>query len=163
MEKSLAIANEMIRRGIINNATPTQMKLQKLIYFAHGWHLALYDQPLVDEAFYAWPYGPVIPSVYHKFKAFGVLGINQFGLEYFISADEKVESSMPQINDLGIVLPLCDKIWEVFGGYSGNQLSEMTHVENSPWKIVRDKYHGVRDILIPNDLIKDYFKGLMPQ
>ena len=50
----------------------TPLKLQKLLYFAHGWHLVLDSDgdPLLDEDIEAWKYGPVVPSIYHKFKEF---------------------------------------------------------------------------------------------
>ena len=63
MHSSLAIANEFIRRSL---AAPeielTQMKLQKLVYFAHGWNLVASDgDPLVEDEVQAWDYGPVFP------------------------------------------------------------------------------------------------------
>jgi uncharacterized phage-associated protein len=48
----------------------TNLKLQKLLYYAQAWHLALNDKPLFDEDFEAWLHGPVLPSQYHRFKEF---------------------------------------------------------------------------------------------
>ncbi|KJW07325.1 Panacea domain-containing protein [Orientia tsutsugamushi] len=36
----------------------TQLKLQKLVYFAQGAHLALFDKPLFKEDIEAWENGP---------------------------------------------------------------------------------------------------------
>lgn len=162
MEKSLAIANGLIRLAVQHGNPPTQMKLQKLIFFAHGWNLALYENPLVDEGFEAWKYGPVIPSVYHEFKTYGTLGIDRPGTEY-VSTPNGFEWLPPPIVDSnGTVQGLLNKIWEVFGVHSGTQLSAMTHAQNAPWSIMRAKYGDIRDIPIPNEIIKKYFKGLMP-
>lgn len=60
----IALAHE--RGASVNN-----LKLQKLLYYAQAWHLALYDRPLFPEKFQAWIYGPAIPSVYSRFKEFG--------------------------------------------------------------------------------------------
>ena len=49
----------------------TNLKLQKLLYFAYGIHLALYDTPLFDTPIQAWKLGPVVPSVYREFKVHG--------------------------------------------------------------------------------------------
>src|ERR1700735_3635265 len=46
----------------------SNLKLQKLIYYAQAWHLALYNKPLFNEDFEAWIHGPVLPSQYHRFK-----------------------------------------------------------------------------------------------
>lgn len=162
MEKALAVANAMIMRACNHQNPPTQMKLQKLIYFAHGWHLALYDGPLVDEQFQAWPYGPVLPSVYHEFKAYGISGIDKLGTEIVVLPTGGFGWDAPKILDSsGFITPLLDKIWEVFGSYSGGQLSDMTHATNSPWKQIHDLYGNTRDVVIPDNLIKNYFKGLM--
>src|SRR5208282_4587731 len=64
---SMAVANWFIE----NLSRVDPLKLQKLVYFAHGWHLALRDQPLIDELVEAWDYGPVVPSLYHQFKRYG--------------------------------------------------------------------------------------------
>jgi uncharacterized phage-associated protein len=46
----------------------SNLKLQKLVYYAQGFHLALTEKPLFDEAIEAWEHGPVVPGLYHKLK-----------------------------------------------------------------------------------------------
>lgn len=41
----------------------TNMKLQKMLYYQQGLHLAYFGTPLFDEDLEAWMYGPVVPSV----------------------------------------------------------------------------------------------------
>ena len=53
----------------------TNLRLQKLLYFAQGWHLARYGKPLFDDDIEAWQYGPVVPSVYNAYKQYGRGGI----------------------------------------------------------------------------------------
>lgn len=48
--------------------TLSHLKLQKLVYYAQVWSLALFDKPLFDEDFEAWTYGPALPSLYQRFK-----------------------------------------------------------------------------------------------
>lgn len=162
MEKSLAIANALIRLAIEHNKPLTQMKLQKLIFYAHGWHLALLDTPLVDEAFEAWKYGPVIPTVYHEFKNFGLMPINREGTEAVLRNNESIEWVAPRIKDTtGNVSALLKRIWEVFGVFSGTQLSEMTHAPGTPWSNAREHYgEDHRHIPIDDCEIKQYFKEL---
>jgi uncharacterized phage-associated protein len=38
----------------------THLKLQKLVYYAQGFHLGLFDKPLFEEPIEAWAHGPVV-------------------------------------------------------------------------------------------------------
>jgi uncharacterized phage-associated protein len=159
MEKALAVANEVILLAKAAGNPPTQMKLQKLMYFAHGWHLALADASLIDEQFEAWKYGPVVPSVYHEFKHYGILPISTLGTEAQVIGKGSIQWVPPQlINGTGYTAALLRRIWHVFGGYGGNQLSAMTHVHDSPW--VKNYSEGMNKP-IPNEDIKSYFKSVM--
>ena len=71
MKTALEIANYFIEKSLDSGVDLTPMKLNKLVYIAHGWYLGLSDRPLIGEAAQAWKYGPVIPSIYHRFKAYG--------------------------------------------------------------------------------------------
>jgi uncharacterized phage-associated protein len=49
----------------------THLKLQKLVYYAQAWSLALLDRPLFDEEVEAWAHGPVVETVFQRFKDAG--------------------------------------------------------------------------------------------
>ena len=49
----------------------TNMKLNKLLYYAQGIHLARTGHPLFRDQIEAWQHGPVVPSVYQQYKEFG--------------------------------------------------------------------------------------------
>src|SRR5260364_350033 len=49
----------------------SNLKLQKLVYYAQGFHLALFSRPLFENAIEAWTHGPVIPGLYHAYKQYG--------------------------------------------------------------------------------------------
>lgn len=42
----------------------TAMKLQRLLYFSHAWHLAWDGRPLFPDRIEAWANGPIIPALY---------------------------------------------------------------------------------------------------
>ena len=46
----------------------SNLRLQKLMYYAQGYLLALKDRPLIHEEFEAWEHGPVIPGLYNSFR-----------------------------------------------------------------------------------------------
>ena len=53
----------------------TNMKLQKMLYYQQGFHLAYFGTPLFEDDIEAWMYGPVVKSVYYHFKSWGRNGI----------------------------------------------------------------------------------------
>jgi len=104
-------------------AEMTNMKVQKLLYYAQSLHLALYNEPLFAEEIQAWRYGPVCPPAYKFYSDF-----------------EAKQLPIPDKESL-LQLPrekkeLLEEIWEYFGGYHAYKLSDMTHLE-FPWKKAR--------------------------
>ena len=68
---SKAVANYFLELGDWDGESISPMKIQKLVYYAHGWHLGVTDEPLIDEQIECWPYGPVVDSLFHQFKHYG--------------------------------------------------------------------------------------------
>lgn len=66
------VADYLISLAHERGESVNNMKLQRLLYYAQAWHLGQYDEPLFDEKFEAWSTGPVIPSIYWRFKPFGI-------------------------------------------------------------------------------------------
>ena len=62
----LSLKNKLDTDGTVEGIT--NLKLQKILYFAQCAYLALYDKPLFEDEVLAWEYGPVISSVYNKYK-----------------------------------------------------------------------------------------------
>ncbi len=162
-----SIANYFLDLADRNGAGLDPMKIQKLVYFSHGWNLALKDEPLIKERIEAWEYGPVIPPLYGQFKKFGNGRITERALKVVFEGMKisyKVASidadSDEQTN--ASTRPLLDRIWEVYGGLSGVQLSNLTHAEGSPWAITYAKNPGQRHLVIDDELIKADFKRRLP-
>lgn len=116
----------------------SNLKLQKLVYYAQGFHLAMLDKPLFEEDFRAWQYGPVVESLYGDYKEYsgGAVPVPD-------APDSMVFNKIQQ--------DLLNEIHEVYGKYSAWRLSEMTH-EEGPWKSTNNM--GVIDKMA----LKDYFK-----
>lgn len=55
----------------LSDWTITNLKLQKILYLSHLYYLGREKEPLVNEKFEAWYYGPVEPLLYDKMKVFG--------------------------------------------------------------------------------------------
>lgn len=117
------------------------LKLQKLLFLAHARTLSELHQPLLRERVEAWKYGPVVQTVYREFSEF-----DDKPIELELAADGPWEH-LPDV-----VVGMLDATWDHFGAYSGWRLRELTH-EVGPWR--RHYSHGIKNIQIPNDEIRD--------
>lgn len=127
--------DEGVREGITN------LKLQKILYFAQAYFLAKLDRPLFSDSISAWKYGPVVESVYHEYKS----NINN---PIILTKDE---SNISDIDKREL-----DKVWSIFGGLSANKLVDITH-NHQPWK---DHYDSDNET-ISNEELKEYYKNLI--
>jgi len=125
----------------------THLKVQKLLYYAQGISLSLFNEPLFDENIFAWQHGPVVKEVYSFLCSNGRNDI-KFEDEW-LPIIEKLEKDDKFSNILNLT-------YDNFGGYTAWQLREKTHIQGGPWEeTVKSK--GM-DRIIDNNLIKDYFK-----
>ena len=158
-----AIANFFLDIATKRKTRITPLKIQKLVYISHGWHLALTDdRPLVDDEYAeAWQYGPVFPSLYHEFKHYGRDAIVEPATDIVFTGND-FEESTPHVgeNDTGIQ-KLLNRIWEVYGGFTGPQLSDMTHASGTPWASTWQQNSGFRNVHIPNEAISAHYQKLM--
>jgi uncharacterized phage-associated protein len=147
------IAYAFVKKGIDEGKFVTQMKLQKLVYFAQGYHLAKYNKPLLKENFQAWTYGPVIPVIYNDFKLYGSKPITNTA-EYLPSDKDPG----PYILDAEAGDAI-NYTWEVLKNFSAMSLSNWTHQPDGPWAKVF--VPNERSTPISNNDIKHYFEKLL--
>ncbi|MDO4705732.1 MAG: DUF4065 domain-containing protein [Comamonadaceae bacterium] len=132
-----AIANAFItlaQDGELGGLTP--MKLQKLMYFAQAWYLRVKETPLLDDHFSRWQHGPVIPAIYHEFKAYRARPIKQCANTLSTNDDgyHVIVPTVPQQDtDTWELLRI---IARHYGHLSGPQLSAITHIKGSAWAAV---------------------------
>ena len=159
-EDARAVANYFLDLAKKEGRSIDPMGIQKLVYFAHGWNLAMYNRPLISQPVEAWDYGPVIRDLYQDFKRFGngpikepavgfsvLPGTTRFQFTKPVLAEQVPEETFALLN----------RVWEVYKPYSSIQLANMTHAPGSPWKIARDNGSSV----ISNDIIKQWFVNQM--
>lgn len=153
---SESIANYFIQKSFEEGVNLTQMKLLKLVYIAHGWHLGYFDQPLISDAVQAWQYGPVIPKLYRKISKYGRRTIDALIEGYGVICDGQQENTPPHES----TIPLLNKVWETYSGLSGIQLSTMTHQNDTPWHYawIEAKGSPYSGTIISNELIRQHYK-----
>ena len=133
-------------------ASITPMKMQKLLYFLQGWHLAITGEPVREEKFSAWQYGPVEENLYHMLKKYRGMPITAY------LTDEDSQQAFVVANTAEMFHKILDMVWRKYSIFSALQLSAMTHEQGTPWD---DVYNHSTSPYISNDEIKDYFKNYL--
>lgn len=142
-----ALANAILEKAREKSIDITNLKMQKLVYFAQGFSLALLDRPLFSEEIQAWTYGPVIPVLYNELKRFGSMPLKGVIASHDIISEKDEEA-----------LDLLDNVIERFGKLSAAELVELSHKPGSPWTLAWDKGKYSR---IPLWLMMGYFKRIV--
>jgi len=119
----------------------SNLKLQKLCYYAQGVGVAARGEPLFQEGLEAWLHGPVVPDLYRDYRDYGrgaIPPVTDLNLGEYDEADRLI----------------LDDVFDYFGQYSAWRLRQMTHAE-SPW---RDAYIEGENRPITIDALRNFFK-----
>lgn len=140
----LTIADEILKIAKRRGLSLTPMQLMKLVYIAHGWSLAVLNRDIFSDRIEAWKYGPVIPTLYQATKQFG---------RNEIPANLINDSAEPTVDSE--VAAFLEDVVDKYGGLSGIQLSNLTHMPGTPWHEVFKP--NVLGIEITDEQIKRHY------
>ena len=124
----------------------TNMKLNKLLYFAQGHYLGEKNRRLFNDDIQAWEHGPVVKEIYQEYKKYEDRSINVKKV--------KIDTNFSILSDMDKRFLLA--IARQYGSFTASQLRNSTHKAGSPWSQVYKK--GVQNIIIPTSVMKEYFK-----
>jgi uncharacterized phage-associated protein len=157
MHDARAIANFFLDRAEAKGMSLSIMTLLKVLYFAHAWHLAKEDKPLIAQPFEAWEYGPVNRVVYDQFKKFGKNPIRARAVSF--NAKQAAFLPTQYMLDKNTERFLTN-IFDYYSQFHPYKLSDLTHERGSPWEVVWSAAatRAVPGMYIPNDLIASWFK-----
>ena len=128
----------------------THLRLQKLVYYAQGWSLALSNKALFDDRIEAWPHGPVCVNLWNRFKGFRFNPIPREEIASDLGAIKKADRRV------------LEDVWRVYGQFTAKRLEEMTHSE-TPWINARGELapEEKSNNSLKVDDMKDYFSALL--
>jgi uncharacterized phage-associated protein len=118
----------------------SNLKLQKLCYYAQGFHLAINNSRLFENDLEAWQHGPVVRDLYDKYKGHGA-GMLEVSKDF-----------SPQVLS-EIIKELLEDVYKTYGQYSAWRLRDMTHQE-PPWINTINK----KQIIISDNEMINFFK-----
>lgn len=128
----------------------THLKLQKILYYAQAWRLAIFNRRLFEDIeFQAWAHGPVSPEIFQEYRGYGYQPIpypEDFDLAHY-SREER---------------DYLDQIWSLYGKFDAKYLEKLTHNEE-PWLEARgDLPEGARcETIIDDESMIEYYGGLL--
>lgn len=122
----------------------TPVKLQKLLYYCQGYHLALTGRPLFADVIEAWDLGPVVASVYGEYKQYSKQSIP------FDTAEANIYMDASTAN-------IIEMAWRDKSAWSATRLSQMTHDEPA-WS---EAYELERNAPLSLSTMRDYFYSLI--
>lgn len=154
-----AVANYLLAKADVEQLRLDPLKLLKLVYISHGWTMGLRGVPLITQQVLAWPHGPVIPDVYHAFKRFGYTPIEGRAVYYDYEAGTWKDYPPTLDPDSKEIV---DRVWDAYKGFTGPQLSTLTHQAGTPWALVTEglQPNQIRDVPIPNEIIRSHYRQL---
>lgn len=156
MISSKSAANYFIK---LSEYQVNSSKIQKLIYLAHGWHLAIKGEPLLDEYVGICEHGIVLHSIYNEFIEYGMQNIKRIAYETHYTGLFREVVDPPED---AFVVKLLDRIWQTHGHFTWIQLSKLCRLEGSPWhQVFKDEMDSRgcvrKGAIIPDQVIKTYF------
>jgi uncharacterized phage-associated protein len=106
-------------------------KLQKLLYYCQGWHLAWTGRPLFSERIAAWDMGPVVVDLWY--------------------GEKRATTGPAPLTLTGEQSSIVDYVLRRYGDLSGEVLGNMTHNE-APWR------DAVRNQTISQEAMQSFFE-----
>ena len=140
----LSLAEEQANKDL--GDLMTDMKLQKMLYFAQCWHLVRYNELLFSSRIEAWQHGPVVPEAYAIYKSNGCNPIHADPVRY----DALSKTELTTILD----------VFRYYSRFSASGLRELSHEKGTPWDRVYQP--GEKHIEILPDALKDYYSKQPP-
>ena len=135
---AMRVAEYIITVSFDNRTPVSNLKLQKMLYFAQGEALKDYGSVAFEDQIEVWNYGPVVRTVYEKFRHYGASPICK-------------RYDTPTIN--GDIKSVVDRVTAQYGDQSAWDLVQETHKNGTPWKIALDS--GRSTISVRS--MKEYF------
>jgi len=143
--RAIDVAKYFLYKANLEGDLITNLKMQKLLYYAQAWYLVNFGKTLFDDKILAWDLGPVVKSVYDEYREFRHTSI--------IYEDETGEILKKFTNKEDI--SFLNEFYDQFIGFSAHDLVDMSHNEK-PWKKANKTFSQIID---PEDM-KIYYTEL---
>ena len=143
---AIDVAKYILAVAYKNGDVLTNLKLQKLLYYAQAWYMVHHDgKKLFNDDIEAWKYGPVVRSIYNKYKGYGNTAIDREA-----SNEEDICRLTPLDGEF------IDGFLAEFMECSAISLVKMIHMED-PWREAFDETNPKASNIISVDLMYRFY------
>ena len=149
-EKGLVRAARRLARG--RRRGLNWIKVQLLVYFAHGWHLGTRGKPLVQECFEARPSIPTVGPLRETMLRHGNDKVPADDIQWMEGA-----VSFGRHAGRG-TLAICERVWDVYGGWSETRMASKAREDGSPWERTRWMHGSKYNPSISDALLEVYYR-----
>lgn len=159
INQSRTLSAITVAEYILSKIKCTHLKLEKLVYLCYADYICETSKELFDDDIYAFNYGPVVSSVYNKYKRYKYEEINKYkeaNISISSTMQLPIKSRITFTRDGFEKIFSINKTLEKYGDFPANILVNITHSSESPWDIV---YDGSMYKKIPKEIIKEYHKN----
>ena len=125
----------------------TSKRLQKLLFFCDVQYMLEHNgMPMFPDEYYAWPSGPVIPSIYQSHTEY------EYGYSNLIGREGWRSQLTPDMQHT------IDEVFDATIKMDTAELIKLSHDEKGPWWNAYSENDLEHKQLIPKDLIYAYYK-----
>lgn len=141
MKKAIEIAEFFLTMlDLSAGDTMSNLQLQKLLYFAQGFSLAINDKPIFEEDIEAWISGPVVPTVFFTYEKY----------RYSLPMPKRINLKKFSKKEHDLVV----EVYETYGQFAAWRLKDLSNIDGGPWKRT---YKIGENRVISHSLLKEYF------
>ncbi len=127
-----------IAKYILAIRTCTHLELEKLVYMCYADYLCKTGKRLFEDKIYAFKYGPVVETVYKKYKGKKIIDKEAEVEEMLDSNFEKLPARSRILfaeDGLNKIIQI-EETLKHYSACTASKLVEITHVKNGPWDYV---------------------------
>ena len=154
---SLLVSDYILTQAAKSDIRLTPFQIIKLVFIAHGRHLAVTNKPLLIDRIEAWKHGPVIPVLYHELKIYEdspVSTLRYCNTPVNSNIRDKFFNSILSKDALNVI----NEVVKEYGDWTVSELYQLCHEDESPWATCYTGRYGVE---IPDSVIQTYYKSEM--
>ena len=134
VKEDLVLNGVDVAKYILSKTTCSHLRLQKLVYLAYADYLMLNGDQLFSDKILAYKYGPVVESVYKKYKNYGYSVINEENITQTDALELPIRSRILFSSNGIEKLTSIDNTLNRYGKFPVGKLVDITHEEETPWR-----------------------------